>query len=86
MSRDMMDSVVDFPTRGEAFLDKEFTNRHDLFGKCAPYTISIKTDTQPPSCQQEENSSESVILCAFVTAEKTSEGRLFPSTGWYMLG
>ena len=38
------DSVVNFPTRGEALLDKVFTNRQDLFGKCAPYTISIKID------------------------------------------
>ena len=37
-------SLVDFPTRGVAYLDNVLTNRPDLFGKCAPFSISIKTD------------------------------------------
>ena len=37
-------SLVDFPTRGVAYLDNFLTNRSDLFGKCAPFSISIKTD------------------------------------------
>ena len=37
-------SLVDFPTRGVTSLDNVFTNRPDLFGKCTPYCISIKTD------------------------------------------
>ena len=36
-------SLVDFPTRGVAYLDNVLTNRPDLFGKCAPFSISIKT-------------------------------------------
>ena len=35
---------MDFPTRGVANLDNVLTNRPDLFGKCAPFSISIKTD------------------------------------------
>ena len=38
------EALVDFPTRGEAILDNVLTNRPDLFGKCVPYNISIKTD------------------------------------------
>ena len=38
------DSLVDFPTRGDAYLDKVFTNRPDLFAKSIPYFVSIKTD------------------------------------------
>ena len=37
-------SLVDFPTRGVAYLDNVLTNRPDLFGKCAPFSVSIKTD------------------------------------------
>ena len=37
-------SLADFPTRGVAYLDNVLTNRPDLFGKCAPFSISIKTD------------------------------------------
>ena len=37
-------SLVDFPTRGVAYLDNVLTNRPDLFGKCAPFSISIKKD------------------------------------------
>ena len=37
-------SLVDFPTRGVAYLDNVLTNRPDLFVKCAPFSISIKTD------------------------------------------
>ena len=36
-------SLVDFPTRGVSYLDNVLTNRPDLFGKCAPFSISIKT-------------------------------------------
>ena len=35
---------MDFPTRGVAYLDNVLTNRLDLFGKCTPFSISIKTD------------------------------------------
>ena len=38
------DSLVDFPTRGDVYLDKVFTNRPDLFAKSIPYFVSIKTD------------------------------------------
>ena len=38
------DSLVGFPTRGDAYLDKVFTNRPDLFAKSTPYFVSIKTD------------------------------------------
>ena len=38
------DSLVVFPTRGDAYLDKVFTNRPDLFAKSIPYFVSIKTD------------------------------------------
>ena len=38
------DSLVDYPTRGDAYLDKVFTNRPDLFAKSIPYFVSIKTD------------------------------------------
>jgi hypothetical protein len=38
------EALVDFVTRGEAILDNVLTNRSDLFGKCVPYNISIKTD------------------------------------------
>ena len=31
-------SLVDFPTRGVAYLDNVLTNRPDLFGKCAPFS------------------------------------------------
>ena len=37
------DSLVVFPTRGDAYLDKVFTNRPDLFAKSIPYFVSIKT-------------------------------------------
>ena len=37
-------SLVDFPARGVAYLDNVLTNRPDLFGKCTPYDISMKTD------------------------------------------
>ena len=37
-------SLVDFATKGVAYLDNVLTNRPDLFGKCAPFPISIKTD------------------------------------------
>lgn len=37
-------SLVDFRTKGVAYLDNVLTNRPDLFGKCAPFSISIKTD------------------------------------------
>ena len=37
-------SLMNFPTRGVAYLDNVLTNRPDLFGKCAPFSISIKTD------------------------------------------
>ena len=37
-------ALVDFPTRGDAFLDNVFTNRQDLFEKCYPFIISTKTD------------------------------------------
>ena len=35
---------MDFPTRGVAYLDNVLINRPDLLGKCAPFSISIKTD------------------------------------------
>ena len=38
------DALVDFPTRGDPYLDKVFTNRPDLFAKSIPYFVSIKTD------------------------------------------
>lgn len=38
------DALVDFPTRGDANLDKVFANRLDLFAKSVPYLVSIKTD------------------------------------------
>lgn len=37
-------ALVDFPRRGDAFLDNVFTNRQDLFEKCYPFIISTKTD------------------------------------------
>ena len=37
-------SLVNFPTKGVAYLDNVLTNRPDLFGKCAPFSIPIKTD------------------------------------------
>ena len=40
------DSLVDFPTRGDAYLDKIFTNRPDLFAKSIPYFVSIQTGTK----------------------------------------
>ena len=36
--------LVDFPTRGDAFLDNYLTNRLDLFGKAFPFRMQIKTD------------------------------------------
>jgi len=35
---------VDFPTRGDSFLDNCFTNKPDLFGKTYPIKMLIKTD------------------------------------------
>ena len=35
---------MDFPTKGVAYSDNVITNRPDLIGKCAPFSISIKTD------------------------------------------
>ena len=40
-------SLVDFPTRGGAYLDNVLTNRPELFGKCVPFSMSIKTDHMP---------------------------------------
>ena len=37
-------ALVDFPTRGYACLDNYLTNRPDLFNKCHPFQLSIKTD------------------------------------------
>ena len=39
-------ALVDFPTRGDACLDNclSMTNRPDLFNKCHPFQVSIKTD------------------------------------------
>ena len=37
-------ALVDFPTRGDACLDNCLTNRPDLFNKCHPFQLSIKTD------------------------------------------
>ena len=37
-------SLVNFPTKGVAYLDNVLTNQPDLFGKCAPFSIPIKTD------------------------------------------
>ena len=37
-------SLVNFPTKGVAYLDNVLTNRPDLFGKCTPFSIPIKTD------------------------------------------
>ena len=34
-------SPVEFPTKGVAYLDNVLANRPDLFGKCAPFSISI---------------------------------------------
>ncbi|XP_068724215.1 uncharacterized protein [Montipora capricornis] len=36
--------LVDFPTRGESCLDNYLTNREDLFNKCLPIQMLIKTD------------------------------------------
>ena len=36
--------LVDFPTRGVAYVDNVLTNRTDLCGKCAPFSTSMKTD------------------------------------------
>ena len=36
--------LVDFPTRGKSCLDNVLTNRKDLFGKCYPLNMLIKTD------------------------------------------
>ena len=44
MYNDQLGSLVDSATRGEAMLDSVLTNRCDMFGKCIPYNISIKTD------------------------------------------
>ena len=35
---------MDFPTRGDSFVDNCFTNRSDLFGKIYPIKMLIKTD------------------------------------------
>ena len=37
-------ALVDFPTRGDACMDNCLTNRPDLFNKCNPFQLSIKTD------------------------------------------
>ncbi|XP_015763833.1 PREDICTED: uncharacterized protein LOC107342835 [Acropora digitifera] len=37
-------ALVDFPTRGDSFLDNCFTNRPDLFGKTYPIKMLITTD------------------------------------------
>ena len=37
-------ALVDFPTRGDACLDNCLTNRPDLFNKCHPFQLLIKTD------------------------------------------
>ena len=37
-------TLLDFPTRGDSFLDNCFTNRPDLFGKTYPIKMLIKTD------------------------------------------
>ena len=39
-----VNALVDFPTRGDSFLDNCFTNRPDLFGKTYPIKMLIKTD------------------------------------------
>ena len=50
------DSLVDFPTRGDVYLDKVFTNRPDLFAKSILYFVSIKKEiTQRSFYQQERN-------------------------------
>ena len=36
--------LVDFPTRGESCLDNYLTNREDLFNKCHPIQMLMKTD------------------------------------------
>lgn len=38
------DFMVDFPTRGNAWLDNCMTNRADLFGQAYPIHMLIKTD------------------------------------------
>lgn len=37
-------ALVNFPTRGDACLNNCLTNRSDLFGKCYPVQMLIKTD------------------------------------------
>jgi len=37
-------SLVDFPTRGESCLDNYLANREDLFNKCHPIQMLMKTD------------------------------------------
>ena len=37
-------ALVDFPTRGDACLDNCLTNHPDLFNKCYPFQLLIKTD------------------------------------------
>ena len=50
------DSLVDFPTRGDVYLDKVFTNRPDLFAKSILYFVSLKKEiTQRSFYQQERN-------------------------------
>ena len=37
-------ALVDFPTRGESRLDNCLSNRAELFGRCRPFTMLIKSD------------------------------------------
>lgn len=37
-------ALVDFPTRGDVFLDNCLTDRPDIFNKCHSFQLSIKTD------------------------------------------
>jgi hypothetical protein len=38
------DAMVDFPNRDDACLDQCLTNRSDLFSRCIPFNMLIKTD------------------------------------------
>ena len=65
-------SLMNFPTRGVAYLDNVLTNRPDLFGKCAPFSISI---TRRSFYQRDQNSNLFAKKFASGIAENTERRR-----------
>ena len=68
-------SLMNFPTRGVAYLGNVLTNRPDLFGKYAPFSISIKTDHTAVFYQRDQNSNLFAKKFASGIAENTERRR-----------